>query len=119
MGYGWTAAVGLIVDFCTLALLADVFSVHYLMASTSGFLSGLAVVFVLSERFVFRDPRVAHPWVRFSLFGVIGAIGLLLLNGQMWVFVEKLGWYYLVAKAVATVTVFAWNFLARRWMYRR
>ena len=49
--------------------------------------------------------------------GVI--VGLLLLNGIMWVLTDRLGWYYVWSKVGATVVVYTWNFFARRAMYGR
>lgn len=116
--YFWVALVGLVVDFGTLVVLTEFFGVNYLIAAVCGFLAGLVVNFVLSERFVFSDPKLARGWMRFGLFGLIGLIGLGLLTALMWLQVDVLGWHYVVAKVLATVIVYAWNFLARRWMYR-
>jgi putative flippase GtrA len=107
-----------VVDFGTLVVLTEFASVNYLLAAICGFLAGLGVNFVLSERFVFSDPKVTHRWMRFGLFGLIGLIGLGLLTALMWLQVDVFGWHYVIAKGAATVIVYAWNFLARRWMYR-
>lgn len=115
--YFWVALVGLAVDFGTLVLLTEVFRVSYLLSSVCGFLLGLVINFVLSERFVFSDPKLQSPWLRFGLFAVIGAIGLGLLTLLMWTQVDVFGWNYILAKVLATVLVYAWNFLARRVMY--
>lgn len=115
--YFWVALVGLIVDFGLLVLLTEVFGVNYLIAAVCGFLGGLIVNFFLSERFVFADPKLKSGWVRFVLFGIIGAIGLGILTLLMWLQVDILSWHYIVAKVLATAVVYAWNFLARRWMY--
>ncbi len=115
--YFWVALVGLFVDFGTLVLLTEVFAVNYLVAAVCGFLAGLVINFILSERFVFSDPKLRSRWLRFGLFGVIGLVGLGILAVLMWAQVDLLGWHYIVAKVLATVIVYAWNFLARRWMY--
>lgn len=115
--YFWVALLGLFVDFGTLVLLTEVFDVNYLVSTVCGFLAGLIVNFVLSERFVFRDPKLRSGWIRFALFGAIGAAGLALLTLLMWLQVDVLGWNYVLAKVLATVFVYAWNFVARRTMY--
>lgn len=116
--YFWVALLGLVLDFGTLVLLTEVFQVNYLLSAVCGFLVGLVVNFVLSERFVFQDPKLRSGWVRFALFGVIGLAGLGMLTGLMWLQVEVLGWDYILAKVLATVFVYMWNFIARRTMYR-
>lgn len=115
--YFWVALIGLGVDFGTLVLLTEVWDVNYLLSTVCGFLAGLVVNFILSERFVFDDPKLRSGWLRFVVFGVIGALGLALLTFLMWLQVDVLGWHYILAKVLATVLVYAWNFLARRWMY--
>lgn len=115
--YFWVALVGLVVDFGTLVLLTEVFNVNYLLSTVCGFLLGLLVNFLLSERFVFSDPKVRSPLLRFGLSALIGAIGLGLLTLLMWTQVDVFGWNYILAKVFATVFVYAWNFLARRVMY--
>lgn len=116
--YFWVALVGLVVDFGTLVLLTELFHVNYLVSAICGFIGGLVVNFFLSERYVFRDPKLRSGWTRFGLFGVIGLLGLGLLTLLMWLQVDVLGWNYIVAKVAATVFVYAWNFIARRAMYR-
>lgn len=116
--YFWVALVGLIIDFGTLVVLTEAFGVNYLVSAVCGFLAGLIVNFVLSERFVFQDPKLRSGWVRFALFGVIGLVGLGMLTVLMWLQVDVLGWDYILAKVLATVFVYAWNFIARRTMYR-
>lgn len=115
--YFWVALVGLVVDFGTLVLLTELFAVNYLLSAACGFVLGLVVNFFLSEWFVFRDPKMTSRWLRFGAFGIIGLIGLALLTGLMWLQVDVFAWSYIVAKVLATVIVYAWNFLARRTMY--
>lgn len=38
---------------------------------------------------------------------------------MMWAFTEHGGFNYLISKAVATIVVFTWNFLARRFLLFR
>ena len=115
--YFGVALVGLVVDFGTLVLLTSVFHVYYLVGATAGFVLGLVVTYVLSERFVFTAPRVKNGYVRFLIFGLIGLVGLLLLDGIMWVLTDRLGLFYVWSKVGATVVVYIWNFFARRTMY--
>lgn len=115
--YFWVALAGLIVDYAILALLVEVFSVNYLVAAMVSFVLALLVNYVLSERFVFGDPKVSSGSMRLGLFAIIGVVGLGFLTLLMWVQVSFFGWNYLVAKTLATVIVFAWNFVARKAMY--
>lgn len=116
--YFWVALIGLGVDFGALFVLTTGFGVNYLVSACTGFALGLVVNFVLSEKFVFALPTIQSRAGRFGIYTLIGIGGLLLLELLMWVQVELLSIPYLAAKATATVLVYAWNFLARRKMYR-
>lgn len=115
--YFWVALLGLVVDFGTLVLFTEIVGWNYLASAALGFSAGLVVNFFLSERFVFQDPSIANPRLRFVLYAIIGVVGLGLLGLLMWVLVDLFGVSYVVAKVLATVVVYAWNFLARRAMY--
>lgn len=117
--YTLVAGLGLVLDFGTLVLLTEVFNVDYLLSAVCGFSLGLLVTFTLSEVFVFTDPRIRSRTMRFVLFGGIGMVGLGILALLMWVQVDLAGINYVVAKILATGVVYAWNFFARRTMYRR
>ena len=40
-------------------------------------------------------------------------------EGLMWVFTEKLNWYYMISKAVAAIIVLFWNFFAKKLLLYR
>lgn len=116
--YFLVAAIGLAVDFSVLTACAELLTIHYLLSAVFGFIAGLIVNFLLSERHVFDNPVIGSSRVRFALSAGIGLIGLLILTFLMWLFVSVFFVQYLVAKSFATVVVFAWNFIARRRMYQ-
>ena len=37
----------------------------------------------------------------------------------MWLFTEKLNWYYMISKAVAAIIVLFWNFFAKKLLLYR
>lgn len=117
VGYSGVAAVGLVVDVGVLVALTSGLRLHHLVGATAGFLSGLVVTYLLSERYVFSSPKIAHAGGRFLVFAAIGLVGLGLLDGLMWLLTDRLGLFYLWSKAAATAVVYVWNFLARRSMY--
>lgn len=111
------ALVGYCFDFGTLILLHGVLHVNYLLATTCGFVFGLVVIYILSNLYVFGESKVKSRTAEFGLFAIIGIIGLGILDLLMWVFTGKLGVNYILSKVIATVFVYAWNFLARRSLY--
>jgi putative flippase GtrA len=117
-GYFSVAVVGLAVDFAILVLCAEIFRFHYLVSAGLGFAAGLVVTFLLSERFVFNDPTISQPLIRFGTFAMIGLAGMGILGYLMWLQVSTFAVPYLLAKVLATGVVFVWNFAARRALYR-
>lgn len=116
--YFWVALVGLAVDFGTLIFCTEVLGINYLISTTLGFTLGLIVNFFLSESYVFGTPTISRPILRFGIYAVIGLIGLCLLEILMWGQVELLSIPYALAKVLATIVVYTWNFFARRLIYQ-
>jgi putative flippase GtrA len=117
--YAVVGGVSFLCDYGVLRLTVSQFGWHYLVGAMAGFCVGLAVNFILAERFVFGAPKVVAKSVRFGGYGVIGLVGLGLLESLMWVQVDLLDWDYRVAKVIATAVGYLWNYLARRVMYKR
>jgi len=115
--YFLMAGIGLIVDFSTLIFTKQILKFNYLIAACCGFILGLIVTYILSNRFVFGAPK-QNPQKLFILFGIIGLVGLGTLYLLMWILTGKLGVNYILAKAIATIIVFIWNFFARKTLYK-
>jgi len=116
--YFGVALVGYVVDFGTLLIFKELLGIHYLIAASAGFIFGLIVVYILSNKFVFGESKIASKKLQFTVFAVIGVVGLLLLNALMWVFTDIFGVVYIISKIIATAFVYVWNFLARRALYK-
>ena len=115
--YFGAALIGFGVDFSTLIALKELLGLHYLIAATGGFLAGLIVVFILSNRYVFGESKIKSKSFAFGLFTLIGLVGLLVLNVLMWFLTDMIHLNYIVSKVIATIFVYAWNFFARRTLY--
>ncbi len=115
--YFFVALAGLIIDFGTLVFVKEILGLNYLIAACAGFLAGLTVNYLLSNKFVFKDPKISSKSINFVLFGIIGLVGLGLLNLLMWLQVDKIGINYIFAKVSATVFVYIWNYVARAKLY--
>ena len=115
--YFVVALIGLGIDFSTLVFLKEIVNLNYLFAAACGFTLGLYVVYNLSNRFVFSNPKINSKKIQFLLFGIIGLAGLGILSFFMWILTEKFGLNYIVSKIFSTVFVYLWNFIARRSLY--
>ena len=112
--YGLVSVIALAVDFGGMVLLVELFSIHYLVAATVSFISGLAVNYLLSRAWVFTERKYESRVKEFIIFTSIGIVGLLLNNSIMWLAVERIGIYYIFSKIIATILVFFWNFGLRK-----
>ena len=115
--YFLVAGLGYVVDVGMLYILHEHFGVYYLYAAIASFVLGLVVVYIMSSLFVFSNSKLKSKYLEIGIFSLIGVIGLIILTGLMWVLTSFLGVNYLIAKVLATVVVYTWNFFARRTMY--
>jgi putative flippase GtrA len=106
-------------DFGTLALLTEAAGLHYLVSAGISFLLGTTVSYILSVVWVFEVRRFASKAAEYTLFVLVGAVGLGLNEALMWLFTEPIGLHYLASKAVAATLIFGWNFGARKWLLFR
>lgn len=111
--YGIVAVVALIADSGSAFALTHA-GVQYLVSFTVGFLIGTVVNFLLSHGYVFKDPVIKSKAMNFTMFAVIGVIGLVGTDIIIWVIHGKLSGSLVAAKLIAVIVVFFWNFLARR-----
>lgn len=114
--YGFIAVFGLVIDFGLVIFTKEVLGLYYLASICIGFICGLIVTYILSNKFVFGQPKISQKTL-FLFFGVIGVVGLGILNILVFIFTDLLGINYILSKAIATIAVFMWNFFARRSLY--
>lgn len=112
--YLFVGGLAFLVDFGSLYLLTEYGNLHYLLSAAFAFLLGLSTNYFLSVRYVFVNRTVKSKAAEFSLFAMIGLVGLALNHGLIWAFTEKIALHYLVSKIIATIVVFLWNFFARK-----
>lgn len=106
--------VALGVDFGAYLGLIRLAGVHYLVAAPLGFAFGLATIYFLSVRWVFRYRRLADRRAEFALFAVIGLAGMALNQGIIYAVVQWMPGSYEIAKLVSAGTVFCFNFALRK-----
>lgn len=108
------SVIAFIADFGMLVVFKEFLGIHYLLAAALSFGVGVVVNYTLSVRWVFADRKLASRHAEFIIFLTICAIGLglnLMIIAGM---VQFLNIDYRVAKIVATIVVFFWNFIARK-----
>ena len=117
--YAFVGGVAAVFDFGTLYIFDEFGKVDHLVATAIAFLVGVTVNYFVSKKFVFTQKK-ASPVAEFIEYAIIGVIGLGLTELIVYLCTDLLGFYVMLSKVVATVLVFFWNFLARRFiLYRK
>lgn len=114
--YLFVGGTAFVVDFGLLWVLTEYCNLHYLLAAALSFIAGLITNYALSVRWVFHE-RVLHSRVvEFSVFVIIGVVGLGLNEAIIWLITEWLRCHYIASKIISAVVVFFWNFMARKYL---
>lgn len=115
--YGIVGGISFVGDFSTLFALTEFLDINYLISASAAFCVGVVINYILSIIWVFNskdsDGRRSSEFIGWLIIGLIG-LGLNALI--MWFFTEIFSFHYLGSKIISTILVFAWNFLARRFL---
>ena len=104
-----------LVDAGLLALLTECFGREHLLLWTAiAFSAGLVITYLFSILWVFDKRNLKSRAAEMSVFALIGVSGLGLTELLMWLFADKAGIHYMIAKVITTVLVFFWNFAAKK-----
>jgi len=114
--YGLVAIIAFIIDFGLLFVFTNYLHIFYLLSATLSFSVSLVANYHLSITWVFPDATGRAKHVQITLFTLIGISGLLLNTAVIGFCTSALGIYYLYSKLIATVIVFFWSFLSRRYL---
>ena len=108
------SAIALAVDFGLFIGLIRGGGVDYLVAAPVGFLTGLAVIYTLSIRWVFRQRRLKDARAEFGLFALLGLAGLALNQGIIFAGMDWLALPDWLAKIASAGAVFCFKFASRK-----
>ena len=114
MRYAAASAAALALDYGMLLLLYQALGLGYLIAAAASYCCGLALIYGLSVRFVFKGRRAMRPREEILGFIVTGALGLLVNEALMGLFVGVFGLTVALAKVPTAGLVFLFNFATRR-----
>jgi len=117
--YAVAGGVATVADFTVYALLVKVLGIHYLIGNACAFSAGIGVNYLASIWWVFASRSIRSKRAEVTIFALIGIIGLGISQLSMYVGVDVVGIYDLLAKVGATVCTLIWNFSARKWLLFR
>lgn len=99
-------------DMGTLFVLAGVLRFNHLIAAAFAFLVGISTNYSLNTMLVFKSQGKIKK--ELTIFALVGIGGLLWTELLLWILVDKLKLYFMIAKAMAVVLVLFWNFFMRK-----
>ena len=112
--YIFVGGAAFLVQFGSLYVFTSIFSIYYLISATIAFILGLIANYALSISWVFNKRTLDNIWSEFTIFTVIGVVGLFLNDLFMWFFTDYVGLYYLLSNIIAAALILFWNFFARK-----
>ena len=99
---GGTAAAS---NLFFLFLLVHFAHVHYLYASVLAFIMSIAVSFTMQKFWTFQDTLVHDVYAQFRRYILVLLVNLAINTLLMYLFVEKIGLWYLYAQVLSTTVV--------------
>jgi putative flippase GtrA len=117
--YTLVAMIGLVCDMTTLFLLVEFVDTPYLLATAVAFMVAVVVNFNLHKRWTFHDK--SHDLKRqFTSFFVISVMNFMLTLFFMYIFVDIVQLWYILAKLITATLVLIFSYIMNRlWTFKR
>lgn len=109
--------VGLIatlIDFACLFILKEMFCINTILSNTLSFTLSVTYNYIASVLWVFDVNKNKNKKKRFIIFMVFSIIGLIINDIIMYLCIQNLNIYYMLAKVIATAIVMVFNFVTRK-----
>lgn len=119
MRFGVVGVISFLVDYGILYVLTEKANIYYLLSAGISFTVSVVINYLLSMSWVFKSNKKRGKKEEFIIFIVLSLGGLLLNQVMMYVFVDCMNVYYLLAKIVATAIVMIYNFTSRKLILER
>lgn len=112
--FGIVGGTAFIIDYSILYILTEFAGLNYLISAAISFSCSVIYNYILSIKWVFDTKKTMNKFHEFLLFIVLSVVGLLINEFIMWILVEKIFIYYMLAKIIATAIVMIYNFITRK-----
>lgn len=106
--------IATVIDFVFLYIFREFCHFPVLVSNTLSFCISVIYNYIASVKWVFDVNKDKNAKKQFIIFIIFSVLGLLLNNLIMWITVEFLSIYYLLAKIIATAVVMVFNFVTRK-----
>ena len=115
-----SGGLAVLANLLLLFLLTEYFRVHYLYSAMLSFSAGFLVTFFLQKFWTFRDNDRSKTTTQMTLTFAVAAINLFLNTFLMFVFVEEVHLWYMLAQALASLLLsIETYFLYKNVIFRR
>ncbi len=114
--YLFVGGFAFLVDYAASIIGVRVFGLYEVYATIISFILGLTVNYILSTLWIFRKRKIEKQSYDFLAFAIIGIVGMVLKAGIVWFLTEIPHLIIEFSNPIATVIVFIWNFLARKYL---
>ena len=105
--------VSFLLDYGILYVSTEFAGINYFYSAAISFTVSVIANYWLCIWYVFTGASCQNRW-QAILFVGSSVVGLILNQFCMWVLVEKLSFYYMLAKIFATMVVTVWNYTMKR-----
>ena len=112
--FGSVGGVAFLIDFIFLYLFKEFCHFPVVLANTLSFCISVIYNYTASVKWVFDVNKEKNAKKQFVIFIIFSVIGLLINDLIMWVSVDFMHIYYLLAKIIATFVVMVFNFITRK-----
>lgn len=106
--------IGFIIYFGTLYGLTEFANLWYLASATVAFFTSAAANYFFQRYITFKDNKTDKVWQQFLVFSAVAIVGLLINNSILYIAVEFLNIWYVIAAFMAAAIVLIWNFIANK-----
>ncbi len=102
-------------DLIALYILKEYFQVFYLSAAIIAFLIAFVVSFLMMKYWTFQDGANTKTQKQLVSYFAVSLFNLLLNSILVWMFVEKISLWYIMAQILASLIIAVWSFFVYKY----